>query len=329
VNYSIAGLAIIPAKKAGQPARLSQIPFAVPSIKVKGKITTSRATKRPTFQVKRLTKAGTDYFTISGSVPAKGGSYQVYRAVSNPSRYSGELLKAFLQQAGVTVKGNVEVSFKPVPQQAELLLQFKGAPLKEQIGKVLTFSNNYMADMLAIKLWLTEHAGQTNGSTNLLTEAGLGLENYLTDLTQSSNGLQKVTLGQGDKDSLLPIVMSGSGLTPANRLSATDIVSVLAHIYQQTDLFPSFLAGLVVPNNSKRGIFRRGSDDWLKRIQVKTGSLTQPRPVFGLAGYLRLRNGHWGAFAVITNGLANNKQQTYPELQQAVKADMEKLLDRF
>jgi len=45
-----------------------------------------------------------------------------------------------------------------------------------------------------------------------------------------------------------------------------------------------------------------GQPAWMDAIAAKTGSLDEPHSVFALAGYARLTDGHWGAFAVLING---------------------------
>ena len=58
----------------------------------------------------------------------------------------------------------------------------------------------------------------------------------------------------------------------------------------------------VVPRDAPFGFLREGSDAWLDRVALKTGSMDDPHSMLGIAGYLRKRNGGWIAFAVGKSG---------------------------
>jgi len=123
-----------------------------------------------------------------------------------------------------------------------------------------------------------------------------------------------------------PIVLhSVSGLTPENRLSAEDLVALLRDEYQQSQHFPLFYAGLVVPGEAPSRIIRHGNADWRERVALKTGTLSEPNTVFGTAGYLRKKDGGWMAFAVIVNG-ADRKGIPMSVSLHAIRSDIEGLL---
>jgi D-alanyl-D-alanine carboxypeptidase/D-alanyl-D-alanine-endopeptidase (penicillin-binding protein 4) len=126
-----------------------------------------------------------------------------------------------------------------------------------------------------------------------------------------------------------PLLRSGSGLTPENMLSANDLVGVLARAYRDTRHFPAFYGGLVVPRDAPFAFLRDGSDDWLDRVALKTGSMEVPHSVLGIAGYLRKRDGGWIAFAAIVNGGEARPHVPLREALQAVRTDVEDLLGRY
>ena len=80
---------------------------------------------------------------------------------------------------------------------------------------------------------------------------------------------------------------------------------MLAHAYRETRRFPTYYGGLVVPRDAPFGFLREGSEAWLDRVALKTGSMDAPHSVLGIAGYLRKRKGGWIAFAAIVNGGAD------------------------
>jgi D-alanyl-D-alanine carboxypeptidase/D-alanyl-D-alanine-endopeptidase (penicillin-binding protein 4) len=125
------------------------------------------------------------------------------------------------------------------------------------------------------------------------------------------------------------LLHSGSGLTPENLISANDLVSVLAHAYRDTRRFPSYYGGLVVPRDAPFAFLREGSEAWLDRVALKTGSMDAPHSVLGIAGYLRKRNGGWIAFAAIVNGGTARAHIALHESLQAARTDVEELLSRY
>ena len=126
-----------------------------------------------------------------------------------------------------------------------------------------------------------------------------------------------------------PRMLSGSGLTPENRLSAQDLVAVLRHQYRSTQTFPVFYGGLVVPGQAPNSYMRIGNDAWQDRVALKTGTLSEPYSVFGTAGYLRKQNGGWIAFAAIVNGASPRKSVPMRESLAAIRKDVETLLVKF
>ncbi len=77
------------------------------------------------------------------------------------------------------------------------------------------------------------------------------------------------------------------------------------------------------------GFLREGSEAWLDRVALKTGSMDTPHSVLGIAGYLRKRNGGWIAFAAIVNGGQMRPHVPLREALQAARSDVEALLTRF
>jgi D-alanyl-D-alanine carboxypeptidase/D-alanyl-D-alanine-endopeptidase (penicillin-binding protein 4) len=126
-----------------------------------------------------------------------------------------------------------------------------------------------------------------------------------------------------------PLLASGSGLTTENRVSARDLVSLLQAQYRDTRRFPSFYGSLVVPHDAPFAYLRVGEAGWLDRTALKTGTLSEPVPAYGLAGYLRGRSGGFIAFAMIVNGSERMPQLTRDRALQAMRADLAALLAQY
>ena len=293
------------AAAAVQGCAVRQLPIAV-----EGTIRTVGATARQTFWVDRTTDAQGDHLRVGGDIPA-GTAQQVYRAMSDPVRGSGLLLREMLHELGVQGLGEVVIGSAAPPNAAPVLADVQGLSLGEQLGRMLRYSNNYIADVLTLDL----AAEVSGGAATPLSTAATGLADFLGKLA--------AVPAPG------PLLHSGSGLTPENLLSAHDLVTVLAHAYRDTRRFPTYYGGLVVPRDAPFAFLREGSDAWLDRVALKTGSMDVPHSVLGIAGYLRKRHGGWIAFAAIVNGGAERPHVPLHEALQAARADVEELLARY
>jgi D-alanyl-D-alanine carboxypeptidase/D-alanyl-D-alanine-endopeptidase (penicillin-binding protein 4) len=292
------------AKAAVQGCAVNELP-----VSVEGSVQTVAASAHQSFWVERVTDASGDHLRAGGDIP-EGPAQQLYRSMSDPVRDSGLLLREMLRELGVPVTGAVVTGAAP-PATMQLLAQVEGLALGEQLGRMLRYSNNYIADVLTLDL-----ASEAGGAApNGLSGGASVLSDFLATLAPAAN--------QG------PLLHSGSGLTPENLLSAHDLVRVLAHAYRETRRFPSYYGGLVVPRDAPFGFLREGSEAWLDRVALKTGSMDTPHSVLGIAGYMRKRNGGWIAFAAIVNGGETRAHIPLREALQAARADVEELLVRY
>jgi D-alanyl-D-alanine carboxypeptidase/D-alanyl-D-alanine-endopeptidase (penicillin-binding protein 4) len=282
---------------------------------VQGAIRTVGRGRRQTFWVERRTgPAGEDTLQIGGDVPM-GDDQTVYRSMSNPSLGVGLLLKETLHEIGVEVAGPVVVRASQPPPGSYVLGDVQGLSLREQLGRMLRFSNNYIADVLTMDM----AASVDDHPPQALAAAGRLLSDFV----------QRVQARYRPASRVPPPIYSGSGLTTDNRLSANDLVRLLAYQYHDARRFPAFYGGLVVPRDAPFVFLRDGGAAWLDRVALKTGTLDNPRSVCGIAGYLRKRNGGWIAFAAIVNGGPGWKHVPLFQAMAAERSDIESLLKRY
>lgn len=294
-DYSNACLRVTPGAQAGEPARLSFEPFDLPMFGLRGKVRTLPAGTKAKVKVMRISADGRNWFYVRGGVAADAPARCYYRSISEPALYTGDALIAFLTQAGVAVPHlTARVVSKPLPG-THPLVEVKGTSLDEQLRGMLVYSNDYMADILALDLARTVHPAPVS-----MKEAGAWLTRFARRIDAQSpwpgarNGQPKLD--------------SGSGLTVDSRVSADDVVALLASEYHNYGDFPAFLGGLTVPGQTPVNMLKNDSKIWETRVAAKTGSLNDPVSVFALAGYMRLKDGHWGAFAVLVNGTRQQPQ---------------------
>ena len=295
VDYNLEELELRAGEAAGEAGRLLVDPFPVPGIRLEGSLATAAATGAPAAgpTVVRVTGDDRERLLVSGSLPA-GTALTVYRSLGAPARHAGELFAAFLAEAGIAVTGGVEVSHSPV-EGAELLLGHQGATLDDALGLMLGYSNNLLADSLALNLLLDLQPGRPAE----LMAAGALLSGYL-------GGAQAGSAFPARMPPPPPQLLDGSGLEPANRLTARQLVQLLERLYRRPALFPTLAGALTVPaSGPQRSLPAPEADGgaaWNERILVKTGGLSEPIPVTSLAGFFRFADGGWGAFAFLVNG---------------------------
>ncbi|HTV76765.1 MAG TPA: D-alanyl-D-alanine carboxypeptidase/D-alanyl-D-alanine-endopeptidase [Steroidobacteraceae bacterium] len=278
-------------------------------IGIDGSIRTVAGTARQTFWLERVTDAGGDRLRVGGDIPV-GPTQQDYRAMSDPVRGSGLLLRQMLRESGVRLDGDVAVDLTPPAATARVLADVEGLALGEQLGRMLRYSNNYIADVLTLDV-----AADLGGTPGTLSGAAQSLATFVSGLAPGS--------------AVPPLLRSGSGLTPENALSADDLIAVLAHVYRDPRRFPAYYGGLVVPRDAPFGFLREGDEAWLDRVALKTGSMDAPHSVLGIAGYLRKRDGGWMAFAAIVNGGEARPHVPLREALAAARSDVEALLRRY
>jgi D-alanyl-D-alanine carboxypeptidase/D-alanyl-D-alanine-endopeptidase (penicillin-binding protein 4) len=283
-------------------------------IAVEGVITTVSAQAKQTFWVERATNAGVDVLKVGGQIPL-GTRERVYRAMSNPAMGVGLLLRESLRELGMTVHGDVIVTQGAPPNGVFALGQTEGLVLREQLGRMLRFSNNYIADVLTFDLGADMNGRSPSG----LADASKSLSAFVLQALRA-HGHGKLTA---------PLLLSGSGLTPENELSAADLVALLAYQYHDSRHFGAFYGGLTVPRQAPFGFLRQGSEAWLDRVALKTGTMDEPHSVCGIAGYLRKRSGGWVAFAVIVNGSSTTRHVPLYKSMEAARTDLESLLARY
>jgi D-alanyl-D-alanine carboxypeptidase/D-alanyl-D-alanine-endopeptidase (penicillin-binding protein 4) len=298
----------------GAPAVVTGCGLGRLPIPVLGEIRTAGASAKPTYWVERVTDASGDSLRVGGELP-QGAGVTLYRAMSDPPLGTGLVLAETLREIGIRVDGAVSVSHSPVPAIAYPLAQSEGLSLKEQLGRMLRYSNNYVADELTLNL----AAARTPRAPAQLADAARVLSDFVA-------AVERRRLAA---DPPAPRLYSGSGLTPENELSAQDLVALLAEQYRNTRNFPAFYGGLVVPRQAPFAFLRNGSPAWLDRVALKTGTMDDPHSVCGVAGYLRKKEGGWIAFAAIVNGTPRRRHVPLYQAMQALRSDIDALLARY
>jgi len=304
---------IVRPTQAGSLAQIRGCAVSHLPVQVLGSVKSVAAGMRSTLKVERDTDGDGDRLRVGGDVPV-GSEQRIYRSMSDSSRGVGLLFLEVLRELGISAPASIVVTDEQPPASAHLLAQTEGLTLREQLGRMLRFSNNYIADVLTMDL-----------AASVSNSPPIDLAVATQVLTQFVSRVQRAT---PPAESGLPVLISGSGLTTENRLSASDLTQLLDYQYRATGHFPAFYGSLTVPRDAPFEFMRLGSDDWLDRVALKTGTLNEPVSVCGIAGYLRKRDGGWIAFAVIVNGSADHNQISHELAMRAARSDLEDILAR-
>ncbi|MDP9139390.1 MAG: D-alanyl-D-alanine carboxypeptidase/D-alanyl-D-alanine-endopeptidase [Pseudomonadota bacterium] len=318
VDYGTWCVDITPSQ-AGDVAQVQSCAAVDVPIPLEGEIQTRQGRPRTWMWLDRITRGEDEALVMDGDISAKGSGQRLYRSMTNPSLGAGMLLKQILGEVGVDVEGDVRVDNGAVPQDVQVLASIDSKPLNEQVASLLRYSNNYITDVLTLAL----AASRTPKPAGSLAEASRPLEDFIL---RAREGMGYPAPRDADDR---PRMLSGSGLTPESKLSAQDLVAVLTAEYRDTQRFPLFYAGLVVPAQAPHAYLRHGNRDWKDRVSFKTGTLSEPHSAFGIAGYMRRKDGGWIAFTALVNGASARKSISMRESLDAIRKDVEDLLKRY
>ncbi|MDE3269699.1 MAG: D-alanyl-D-alanine carboxypeptidase/D-alanyl-D-alanine-endopeptidase [Pseudomonadota bacterium] len=281
INFNTVAIRITPAMRVGERASVQLFPFALPSVRIIAKgVRTSAKTTRVR-AIRSNSKDGKILIRVSGTIAHQREPMLIYRSITNPQRIAAEYVQGFLAARGIKVLNNTVPTSKRTH-----LYSIKGYPLSYIVKGLNTFSNNYIADMLIKKLG-TSKARESNAD-------GLGI--------QAVRSFLQTKVGIKSNFSL----HNGSGLTTKNRFSAAQLTKLLVYVAQDMRLFPDFIAAL--PANGLEGTMLDRITAHEGMIRVKTGTLTNPHTVAGLAGFYRSQQHGLVAFTIISNGKARKAQ---------------------
>ncbi|MFN8547333.1 MAG: D-alanyl-D-alanine carboxypeptidase [Candidatus Eisenbacteria bacterium] len=210
-----------------------------------------------------------------------------YLSVAHPEFYSASMLRAFLEEAGVHVRGGT--AFHLVPKQARLLLDFPSLPLSDLVGSMNRHSNNLMADLLAMKLSSASDASWPSSAVEPPASLSAG-SRALTRWMQEE-------LGAGPDLAM----RDGSGLSPRTRLSGALLSKLLVGGWNDLRIQPALVASLPAPGED--GTLRRRWKSIEPRppVRAKTGTLGDAR-ASAMAGYLVDPRRGTVAFVLLMNG---------------------------
>lgn len=292
VNFNTVTVLVVPATRVGERAAVTLFPFPLDGVAIDNRVHTVAAAPRRALHVERHTGTADNAFKIiaRGRIAVNSKPRTFYRSIAQPQHIARAYVRNFLRQHDVQVLGK-----KLTTAHARLvpLHDIKSYPLSHIVKGLNTFSNNYIADVLIKKLGAEQRQHGTLAA---------GSEQLSRWLRHKIGITSPFTL------------KNGSGLTAENRLSADQLAAVLHHAARNMRLLPDFLASL--PASGLEGTVSKRLHKHKGLIRAKTGTLTTPRTVAGLAGYYFSAHHEMISFVLLANGRAAYPQPPLAFLRQ-------------
>ncbi len=297
VNFNTVAVLIVPAARAGKRAMVTLFPFPLDGVAIDNQVQTVAAAPRQALSVVRHNADKAFKIIARGRIAVGSQPRTFYRSIAQPQQIARAYVRNFLHQHDVRVLGK---DFTPAPARLMPLHDIRSYPLSHIVKGLNTFSNNYIADMLIKKLGADKHQ---RGS---LAAGSKQLRGWLRDKVGITSSFA---------------LKNGSGLTAENRLSAAQLAAVLHYAARNMRLLPDFLASL--PASGLEGTVSKRLRQHQGLIRAKTGTLTTPRTVAGLAGYYFSKRHGMISFVLLANGRAARPQPPLASL----RAQQDRLLD--
>ena len=285
-DYGSYGLLVRPGMRTGAPATTALLPFPLRGVEIADRVRTVRAGEATALEAARTSGERETRIVVTGTIARGSAPRRLYVAAGHPARLTARLFLGLLRRAGVHLPHGF-VRRPHLPPNARLLARVRGESLARVLHAMVAYSNNAIADLLTLDWARTE----TRPPPASLTAASAALARALAPSLRR-HGARRA-----------PRLLTGSGLSPGNRTSARELVALLRAAYDRTTLFPTLLGSLALPGQTPMRFIDDPADRaWEDRVAIKTGTLTSPYAAVGFAGYVRLADGDWGAFAVLVNG---------------------------
>ncbi|WP_375052756.1 D-alanyl-D-alanine carboxypeptidase/D-alanyl-D-alanine-endopeptidase [Virgibacillus sp. JSM 102003] len=274
---------VYPADDAGSKPDVSVTP-ATDYVTIVNEAKTVPAGENRDISIER--QHGTNNILIEGTIPVDGTRSRSWVSVWEPTGYALDVFKKSLEENGIKLTGNSDVTRGVAPEDATLLASRKSMTLEELFIPFMKLSNNGHGEILAKEMGKVVHG---EGSW----DKGLDvIEDVATDL-----GV--------DRDTIL--LRDGSGMSHKNMIPSNELTQFLTGI-QDKSWFPAFENSLPVAGAPERLVggtlrYRMTSPPAQDNVVAKTGSLTG---VSTLSGYVTSQDGTDLVFSIMLNNYLGN-----------------------
>ncbi|VAX24632.1 D-alanyl-D-alanine carboxypeptidase [hydrothermal vent metagenome] len=274
VNFNTIAFHIYPGDNKGDPLIVGMTPQN-DQIKVINKTRTIlRGVSR--VHVRKSKGKNGQVFILTGALKPRSEKRVIYRNVDTPWLFAGEVIAAFLKNAGIMVEG--KITRGKTPEDAKLLYTHKSPPLSMILRDLNRYSNNFIAEQI-VKTISAEVDGAPGSH-----RSGLELsKKFLDGIGVNTDGIR---------------LACGSGRSRKNRLTARSITDLLRLTAQRFDIGPDFVASLGIMGVDGSVRKRLAKSPAKANARAKTGTLNG---VSALAGYVAGKDEKLYAYAIMQN----------------------------
>lgn len=267
----------------GSPATVAGIVPEVPGMSYVNQVTTGAAGSGD--QVYIFGAPYSQERLLTGTVPLGASGFRVRGSLPDPPNFVAESFRKYIIENGIEVNG-YSTSYR-TKEKKEIFAS-------ENRINLHTHYSPFLFDIIY----------QTNiNSLNHYAESLVKTISYHEHREGAfDKGLQKMTdlwISHGMDDNHF-IIYDGSGLSPSNRITAEQLMTVL-YIAAQQPAFSVFYNSLPLAgySGSLENLFRGSASEG--NLRAKSGFLNHVR---SYAGYATMRNGNLAAFVLIANDYA-------------------------
>lgn len=278
LNFSTVAISVRPGHVLGQPARVQIDPNSYYFRRIINKTKTIGQGGRFKVRFKILPYRGyRDQVEVTGTVPMQRKAKLFWRRINFPGWYTAFQFAQFLRRQGIRVSRWPKRG--KAPTRGTVLYSHFSRPLGQILQYVGKQSSNFTAEQVLKKI---------------------GAKRYGTPGTWEK-GLKVVqdVLGKMGIPAKQYVMINGSGLGRANRLSPLQLAQVLQKMMHNARVQPEFVAAQAT--SGLDGTLRwRMRDRYTRgRVRAKTGSLDG---VSTISGYILTRKNKRLIFAICMNG---------------------------
>ena len=292
VNFGTFVVMVRPGRTVGEAA-LAAIDPPVPSLKLETTATTAAGARTKLSMgfdpPEKDSHART--LRLSGAIGVDAEPAEYRYPVSHPAEYTGEVFKLVLSQRGIKF-GKPTVKLAAVPDDVQRLAIVRSQPLSVLVRSVNKLSNNYMA----------EHILKTLDPATPQTYAG-GLRRVHAWLAEQGVATAGFSM------------TNGSGLYDTNRITATQLTSLLVRVHRDFRIAGDFLASLAIAGADGTMRSRLQDSPAQRFVRAKTGTLDE---VSALAGYAGALGKPPIVFAILVSGLDRWKAGSVKKAQNEI-----------
>ncbi len=276
LNFNSFKIITLPATNIGSLARVKLDPSSEFVI-LKSNVKTVEGSKSAQLDINKTTDASErEHISVIGTIGVDAQARGRYVNVSNPALYFGYTLKEFLQREGIRVNGSVRRSL--TPPSVFPLCEYTSKPMSLIVYWLNKFSNNFMAEQICLTV-----GAKAFGPPGT---RGKGLEALKRFLITC--GVQETSFSLSD----------ASGLSRANKISASTMVKVLQTAVGDFSYGPEYLSSFAVSGIDGTLKEKFNEEGMRRRVRAKTGTL---RGVSALAGFGVNGQGKILVFSVVVN----------------------------